>query len=243
MQSLIPALLGSLTGLVGTGLGGLLICLFRRPKPGLARLFIGCSAGMMLCIALVDMMPEALAIAGFLPAALGAAAGLAMVFLPALKPGENQAAPTSMLRLGMMVTIGVALHNFPEGLAIGSGLVGGELTQSYGFRLALLMLAHNIPEGMALALPLRLGEMGRTRIFFMALLSGLPEGIGAWLGYLLGGLSPVWIAASIAFGGGAMVGITIRGLLPESINGLYDGPGWLAVMMGILLGLVLIWAI
>ncbi|RXM20637.1 hypothetical protein EO238_27895, partial [Citrobacter sp. AAK_AS5] len=71
----------------------------------------------------------------------------------------------SMYAMGIIVLVGIALHNLPEGLAIGSSLVENERR---ALSLSLLMLGHNVPEGVAVCLPLRLSGMPLWRVVLLA---------------------------------------------------------------------------
>ena len=67
-------------------------------------------------------------------------------------PGVN-----SLIKTGILVGIGLALHNFPEGLAIGSGF---SASPSLGLSLALVIAFHDIPEGISMAVPMKAGRDG-----------------------------------------------------------------------------------
>jgi ZIP family zinc transporter len=83
-----------------------------------------------------------------------------------------------------LIGIGIALHNFPEGLAIGVGFTS---FQNFGVGLSLIIALHDIPEGIAMATPMRMGGINPIKIVLAALLAGVPTGIGALMGYLTGG--------------------------------------------------------
>ena len=52
---------------------------------------------------------------------------------------------------GVLLTLGITIHNLPEGIAVGAGYMH---TPTFGFYIAMAILLHNIPEGIATALPL-----------------------------------------------------------------------------------------
>jgi zinc transporter, ZIP family len=116
-----------------------------------------------------------------------------------------------LLKTGLFVALGIAIHNTPEGSAVGAGYAH---TPAFGVFIATAITLHNIPEGIATALPLYKAGMSKRRAAVTALLSGLTEPIGALLAALVltsfGALVPV----ALAFAGGVMVFITLDELIP-----------------------------
>lgn len=126
---------------------------------------------------------------------------------------------SNLIKTGILVGIGLALHNLPEGLAIGSGF---SASPSLGFSLALVIAFHDIPEGIAMAVPMKAGGFGILKTLFFTFLSGIPTAIGAYLGMAIGNISKIAISACLAFAGGTMSYIVSGDLLPESKK-LYNG--------------------
>ena len=114
---------------------------------------------------------------------------------------------SQLLKTGMVVSIGLALHNFPEGLAIGSGF-GASLT--LGYSLAIAICLHDIPEGISMAVPMKNGGMPAAKVIFYVILSGITTGIGAFFGAIVGGISKEIIALCLSFAAGAMLYIVSR---------------------------------
>ena len=125
----------------------------------------------------------------------------------------------NLLKTGIIVSIGLAIHNFPEGLAIGSGF---EASIKLGLSLAIAICFHDIPEGISMAVPMKNGGMKPSRVIYYVVLSGVTTGIGALFGALVGGISQEIIAICLAFAAGAMIYIVSGELTPES-NKLYHG--------------------
>ena len=120
---------------------------------------------------------------------------------------------SSVKNTGMVIAFGIALHNFLEGMAVGSGF---EAEFTLGISLAVAVMLHDVPEGMSIAIPLRAGGMKRMKAFALALASGLPMGLGAMFGAWAGKITAVYIAVSLAVAGGAMLYIVFVNMLPES---------------------------
>ena len=141
----------------------------------------------------------------------------------------------SLLKTGIIVGIGLAIHNFPEGLAIGSGF---EASIKLGYALALAILLHDIPEGISMSVPMKSGGMGKTKAVVLTLLSGVTTGVGAFFGALVGGISSSVIGACLAFAAGAMLYIVSGELIPES-NKIYQGRmGAMGNIIGFIIGIL-----
>jgi ZIP family zinc transporter len=117
------------------------------------------------------------------------------------------------LKTGILLTIGISIHNLPEGIAVGAGFMH---TPDFGIFIATAILLHNIPEGIATALPLCKSGMCRMDSFKAALFSGLTEPVGALLAALFLATFKGLIPFALAFAGGVMVFITLDELLPAA---------------------------
>lgn len=71
----------------------------------------------------------------------------------------------------------MALHNFPEGLAIGSGFGASIIL---GYSLAIAICLHDLPEGISMAVPMKSGGMKKSKVIFYVIMSGITTGIGAF---------------------------------------------------------------
>ena len=90
---------------------------------------------------------------------------------------DNEKKKINLLKTGMIVSIGLAIHNFPEGLAIGSGY---EASVRLGLSLAIAICFHDIPEGISMAVPMRNGGMKPSKVIYYVVLSGITTGVGAF---------------------------------------------------------------
>jgi len=139
------------------------------------------------------------------------------------------------VRTGLMISGGIALHNLPEGLAVGSGLAD----PAYGLSLALLIMIHDMPEGMAMALPLRMGNVRTGKIILIAFLAGIPTAAGSFAGRIIGGISQNMIGACIGLAAGAMMFVIIYELTGIFRKGNISS-GLFFALLGVLLGVVMI---
>ena len=119
----------------------------------------------------------------------------------------------ALLKSGLLIAIGITIHNIPEGIAVGAGYMRAP---QFGIFIALAILLHNIPEGIAVALPLCSGGFSRWDAFKTALFSGLVEPIGALAAALFLASFAEMIPGSLAFAGGVMVFITLDELIPTA---------------------------
>ena len=219
-------LLTVLTSVGGLALGGLLATLLRRESPRTASLLLSFTAGLMLCIISLDMVPEALEAA---PAPALAPACLIGGFLLTLllncwlnrgsrHSGHGHACGCGCRDLhsaGVILAAAVALHNMPIGMTIGSTVA------SHGSSYASVMAAvtiglHNIPEGMSIAIPLLHNGSRAASAVAVAALSGLPTILGALIGYFVGTAAPAALAAVLGLAAGAMLYAVFFELLPEA---------------------------
>mgnify|MGYP000985840467 FL=1 len=204
-----------------TGLGAVLVLLFGKPTKTLMSVVLGFAAGIMLSISAFDLLPEALTLGGMTWTVIGFLLGAALMFgldsvVPHMHIGEGQVdarGDKQMLRVGYFIFLGIALHNLPEGLAIGAGF---SASQGLGTAIAIALALHNVPEGMATAAPLLMGGLGKLRVVGLTTLAGLMTPIGTLLGLLLVNLSEAFVAIALALAAWAMVYIVSDELIPES---------------------------
>lgn len=140
---------------------------------------------------------------------------------------------------GLVLAAAVALHNMPVGMAIGATFAGAAHAGG-GILAALIIGLHNIPEGMSIASPLLAGGGTRIGSVGIAALSGAPTILGALIGYGVGTMNPLLLSVSLSFAAGAMLYVIFGELLPESEHLWQDRLSGLATMLGMLLGMALI---
>lgn len=147
----------------------------------------------------------------------------------------------ALLVAGMVMACAIALHNMPEGMVIGASYAAPD-ADVRGLAMALVIGLHNIPEGMAVAVPLVSGGMGRVKATILTALTGAPTVLGAALGYFLGTLSPLMLALSLSFASGAMLYVSFGELLPESILMWRSKLPAFAVLIGVFVGMAIVFA-
>ena len=142
---------------------------------------------------------------------------------------------------GVVMACAIALHNIPEGMTIGASFaVSSDLMWGTGMIMAVLIGLHNIPEGMAVAVPLISGGTGRVRATLLTAACGLPTVLGAWLGFWLGDIGPLGLTMSLGFASGAMLYVVFGEIMPESYLIYRSKLPAFAVMVGLALGMFMI---
>ncbi len=151
-------LLGLFFGTFGTTLGGFIGIKFKNPSNKFLSFILSFASGLMTAIVSFDLIPEALNISPIINVIIGVILGIICMIMcnilvdkkfndsSRFLQNNSKRGTTNMdlLRAGIITSIGLAIHNFPEGLAIGSGF-GASL--SLGYSLAVAICIHDIPEG------------------------------------------------------------------------------------------------
>ncbi|TCK90589.1 ZIP family zinc transporter [Natranaerovirga hydrolytica] len=246
----MEALLYSFLAGISTSLGVIILILFGKPSEKVLSALLGFAGGIMLAISVFELMPEAVEFGSITAAVIGFVLGALMMYLLdkvvphshlsepddlVVENAENFKKQTSpMLRMGYLILFGIALHNLPEGLAIGAGL---ESSPEVGLFIAIAIALHNIPEGLAMAGPLKAGGLGSGKIFLFTLIAGLMTPVGAAIGLIFFSISPVFVGGSLAFAAGAMIYIVNDELIPQA-NAMHSHLANTGIIVGLLLGFV-----
>ena len=232
---MLQVLLFSLLGILGTAIGALFGIFFGKRRIGGT---LAATGGIMLGLVLFDLFPLAVRLADPILAFLAGGVGVFGVLtlcrtLPKIKPLRES---NKMFAMGLLLLVSMSLHNFPEGMAIGSGSAESAGT---GLLVAVAIALHDLPEGMAVAAPFVGGNRQREGVL-LALFSGLSTILGALLGFFLGNLSPKANALALALASGAMLAVAFRELLPEARKNSSPAETGLFLALGILVALILI---
>jgi ZIP family zinc transporter len=228
--SLSPFMLGVLAsviaGFLATSLGAVPVFFLRGMQSTTQNMMLAFAAGVMLAATFFSLLLPALAQA---ESGLGNPSQAALAVIVALLVGAlvmhlaHRYAPhehfgekgregmdaTRLARVWLFV-IAIALHNFPEGLAVGIGAASGDLGSGLGVTLGIGL--QNLPEGLAVAVALRGEGYGRSHAFLIAALEPLGGIVGAGALAISAGLLP-W---ALAFAAGAMLFIISSEVIPET---------------------------
>lgn len=209
--------------LLGTALGAAAVFLMRRKTvPGITRGLNGFAAGVMTAASVWSLIIPALEQSAdlgglsFVPAAVGIWLGFGFVEL------LGRAVP----RGASLTAAAVALHNLPEGMAIGvaaAGYLSGNVSLAAVFALSLGIAVQNLPEGAIISLPLGAEGMSRKGAFGWGVLSGVIEPVGAVLTLCLAALAVPVLPWLLSFSAGAMLYVAATELIPEMESRLGTG--------------------
>ncbi len=239
----------SLTALAGlsTGIGSFIAFFTRHTNKAFLSMALGFSAGVMIYISFMELMPEALemleSVHGHNLAAWIMTAGFfAGVFFIGIidrmvpeyeNPHEarkveevhDQIDRGKMHRMGIFSALAIAIHNFPEGMATFFATLADP---TLGVAIAIAIALHNIPEGIAVAVPIYYATKSRAKAFWLSMATGLAEPLGALIGFLIlrPFISPTMMGFIFSFIAGIMVFIAMDELFPAAKE---YGKGHLAI--------------
>ncbi len=235
------AIVGLISGITGTGIGGLIAFFVdKNISNRLLSTILEFSAGLMTAVVCFELIPEATKIAGLNLTMIGVILGVLIIiliddFVKQTSIVKNSRGNSNLLRAGILVSIGLALHNLPEGFAVGSGF---EASVSLGITLTIVIAIHDIPEGIAMALPMKIGGFSAVKAFLLTILSGVPMGLGALIGAALGNISQQFVAVCLGFAGGAMLYVIFAELIPESKRIYLGRMSSMGNILGIVCGII-----
>ena len=222
----------------------------------LQRTLTGFAAGVMVAASVWSLIipameqSEHLGKLAFLPAFVGVWGGfLFLLLLDHLIPHLhlNSDCPEGMscgLGKSTMMVLAVALHNLPEGMAVGvvaAGWLTGHESISFTAALALSLgiALQNLPEGAIISMPLKSNGMPRNKAFGYGALSGVVEPIGAILTILLARFVVPVLPYLLTFSAGAMLYVVVEELIPEMSEGEHSNIGTVFFAVGFTLMMVL----
>ena len=245
-------MLGGSAGFLATALGALPALLLRQIPQRLEDSLLGFAAGMMLAASAFSLLLPGLEAANDLMAhkamaalvvVFGLSLGVALMLgLDAFTPHEHdKSGPCGpgyqrCNRIWLFV-FAIALHNLPEGMAIGVSFAQADL--HVGLPLTSAIVLQDIPEGLAVALSLRGAGFAAPYAVFIAALTGLLEPLGALFGLGLASGLPLAYPIGLGLAAGAMLFVVSHEVIPETHRNGHQTPATLGLMAGFALMMVL----
>jgi ZIP family zinc transporter len=245
----VALLLSALAGL-STTVGSFAAIFVRKPGTRFMSLTLGFSAGVMLLLSFMELLSHGIETIGFLSAYVAFFVGMLIMFLldvviPHHYMGErdrSEGGNGELFKTGLLVALGIGVHNFPEGMAT---LTGTLQDVSLGLAIALAIALHNIPEGLAVSVPVYAATGSRSKAFLWSFLAGVAEPVGAAVAalILLPFLNETVLGLMLSGVAGIMVFISLDELVPVSRSFGEAHLSIIGVVIGMLVMVLSLWLI
>lgn len=149
---------------------------------------------------------------------------------------DSEAHNNKKLNNILLFVMAIAIHNFPEGIAAGVGFGAGDTSRA--LLIAGGIALQNIPEGMVIIAPMLSAGVPAKKTFIIAMLTGLVEVIGTFLGYFAVNIASVILPFALAFAGGTMLYVVSDEMIPETHAHGNERSSTYALLVGFCLMLV-----
>lgn len=205
---------------LATGIGALPIVFMKKVSHKLRDILLAFAAGVMVAASAFNLIVPALDEGSIFSVILGIGFGaLVLGLFEKYTPNIDYerffgSTDKSVARRTVLLIVALALHNIPEGLAVGVGFASD--APGMGVALAIAIGVQNAPEGLVIAASLLESNLSVWKILALATLTGIVEPIAAMLGLGLVSYVQVIIPFSLAFAAGAMLYVVFREMIPES---------------------------
>lgn len=219
-------------GSIGLCVGAFLAYATNRMHQTILSTLMALSTGMIMGIVFRDFLPEAVEMGGVIWAATGTGVGFLIGYLFDRMfhehSNQNQNERNILMRSGILIGAGIALHNLPAGLLLGSTFIH---LPHLGRDLGMIMFLHNVPEGMAMGIPLAMARVRPLNLFLLVVCISLPFFIGALLGAMVQFENVGVLAVLIGLASGTIVYVSWFEVFLRSMRGIYV---WLAFILFVL---------
>lgn len=228
----------SLLAGLATGLGAIPVLFLRRPQASVMAPMLGLAGGMMLAASLFSLLVPAIGmvVESGAPWSLGLATAMALLIGAAMMHGMDRRMPHAHVetleesglqpRVGLVVAA-IALHNVPEGLAVGVAAAAGA---DHGMSLGIAL--QNIPEGWIVASAMLALGAAPWRAAAIALGTGLVEPVGGLFGVMASTVAGAALPIALAGAAGAMLWVVSHELIPASHRPGRETAGTAGLMTG-----------
>lgn len=217
---LVSFILTTLSGL-STLIGYFLIFL-KIEKEKIISFSLSFASGVMFTISIIDLIPSAYNYLNiynyFFRLLIIIFFFIIGVFLSTFISSKfDKKKDNSLKKVGIISMIAIIFHNIPEGII--TFMISG-INLNLGIKLALAISMHNIPEGISISVPYYYATNKKLKTFFLVLLSGFSEILGALICYLFLSkyINNFLIGICFSIIAGIMINISLSELLPESFK-------------------------
>jgi len=234
----LTGLQASLLAGLATGLGAIPVLVLRRPQERLMAPMLGLAGGMMLAASLFSLLVPAVqnVTASSAPLILGLATALALLAGAALMHWmdrrtehshvESVDSGRALPQVGLVVAA-IALHNVPEGLAVGVAAASGV---DHGMTLGIAI--QNVPEGWIVASAMLILGAAPICAALMALGTGLVEPVGGLFGVIASSIAGAALPLALDTAAGAMLWVVSHELIPASHRPGREAAGTAGLLAG-----------
>lgn len=241
MQALYMGLLALIAEGSGVAIGIILLYLFDIKSKRIIGMLFGATSGIMIAMICFDVLPEALhtnentlVIIGVV---IGILVGLLLQDITLYFEAKAKHLHSKMLGTAFVLFIGIALHNIPEGFALGSL---AHTSNETIIKFAWVISLHSIPEAIAVAIPFKEAHIKKSTLCLIPFLLGSIMGIGAILGATLSQISGYFVVVALGSAAGIILYIVCEELLPESRKVWNGRMTTVATIIGIIIGMLLV---
>ena len=245
----MPILLTAIGVGGATIIGALLGLLLKNPSHKLSDVILAFAAGVMLAAAVLGLIVPSVEYGGkygIVTTIVGIFCGaLCLNLIDKIVPHlhkmtgvdiESHPDRSEKLSKILLFVIAIAIHNLPEGIAagvsFGTGNVSAALTVAGGIAL------QNIPEGMVIIAPMIAAGISKRRTFIIAMMTGLVEVVGTFMGYFAVNISSAVLPFALAFAGGTMLYVISDEMIPETHSHGAESGATYSLLVGFCLMLV-----
>lgn len=248
---------GVLLPFLGTTLGSAMVFFLKEEmNTKLKKVLLGFASGVMIAASVWSLLIPAIEMSesqgkvAYIPAVIGFLLGMGFLlvldsYIPHLHlDTDKPEGKESNISKSFMLIFAVALHNLPEGMAVGvvlAGVLSGSTMMSYAGALALALgiAIQNFPEGAIISMPLVGSGLSKKKSFLYGFLSGVVEPIGALITLALTSFITPVLPYILSFAAGAMMYVVVEELIPESQEGDHSNIGTIGTALGFALMMVL----
>ncbi len=246
------AMMGGMAAFIMTAAGAVPALLLKKISQPVEDTMLGFAAGMMLAASAFSLLLPGLQagieitgskLASAAVVVLGMALGIfLMLSLERFTPHLHTTTGTFGLGHGRLNRVwlfvfAIALHNLPEGMAIGVSFARGDM--NVGLPLTTAIVLQDIPEGLVVALALRSAGISRLRAVLLSAATGFLEPLGAFLGVGLTSGLAISYPVGLGLAGGAMIFIVSHEVIPETHRNGHQTPATIGLLAGFALMMVL----
>jgi ZIP family zinc transporter len=208
-----------------TILGSILGFSFKKVSSKHTDIIMSFAAGVMLAAAIVGLVLPSLEYGGEwapLVTVVGIFAGAMIIniidriipYIEKYMGVRNEKGGENRTKKALLLVLAIAIHNFPEGLATGLSFGSGDIMAAVAVSIGIAV--QNIPEGMVVVAPMLASGMSGRRAFVYAMITGIVEIIGTFIGYFAVAISAKVVPFALSFAGGTMIYVISEEMIPQA---------------------------